>query len=56
MTWVYFLKNKSEEFEKFKIFRQLVENEAKEKIGTLRIDNGENSLQMNSKLIAVKMA
>ena len=40
MTWVYFLKNKSEAFDKFKIFRQLVENEVKEKIGTLRTDNG----------------
>ncbi len=40
MTWVYFLKNKSEAFEKFKIFRQLVENEVKEKIGTLRTYNG----------------
>ena len=40
MTWVYFLKQKSEAFEKFKIFCQLVENEFKEEIGTLRIDNG----------------
>jgi transposase InsO family protein len=34
------LKKKSEVFEKFNIFRQLVENKVKEKIGTLRIDNG----------------
>jgi len=40
MTWVYFLKQKSKAFEKFKIFCQLVENEVKEKIGTLRTDNG----------------
>jgi hypothetical protein len=40
ITWVYFLKQKSEVFEKFKIFRQLVENEVKEKIGTLRTDYG----------------
>eukprot|EP00253_Pinus_taeda_P028683 PITA_28683 len=40
MTWVYFLKHNSEAFDKFKISRQLVENEVKEKIGTLRIDNG----------------
>eukprot|EP00253_Pinus_taeda_P033744 PITA_33744 len=31
---------KLEAFEKFKIFRQLVENEVKEKIGTLRTNNG----------------
>jgi transposase InsO family protein len=40
MTWVYFLKEKSETFEKFKVFRRLVENEAKENIGTLQTDNG----------------
>ena len=40
MTWVYFLKQKLEAFEKFKTFRQLIENEVKEKIGTLRTDNG----------------
>ena len=40
MTWVYFLKQKSEAFEKFKSFHLLIENEVKEKIGTLRIDNG----------------
>jgi hypothetical protein len=40
ITWVYFLKQKSEVFDKFKIFRQLFENEVKEKIGTLRTDNG----------------
>ena len=40
MTWAYFLKKKSEAFEKFKTFRQLIESEGKEKIGTLRTDNG----------------
>jgi len=40
MTWVYFLKQKSEAFEKFKKFRKLIENEVKENIGTLRTDNG----------------
>ncbi len=40
MTWVYFSKHKSEVFEKFKTFCQLVENEVKENIGTLRTDNG----------------
>jgi len=40
MTCVYFLKQKSEGFEKFKSFCQLVENEVKEKIGTLRTNNG----------------
>ena len=40
MTWVYFLKAKSEAFEKFKEFQNLVERETKEKIGTVRTDNG----------------
>ena len=34
------MKQKSEAFEKFKAFRQLIENEVKENIGTLRTDNG----------------
>ena len=40
MTWVYFLKEKYEAFEKFKEFQNLVERETKENIGTLRTDNG----------------
>jgi transposase InsO family protein len=40
ITWVYFLKQKLEVFEKFKIFCQLVENEVKEKIGSLMTNNG----------------
>jgi transposase InsO family protein len=40
MTWVYFLKAKSETFERFNIFRCLVEKKVKEKIGTLKNDNG----------------
>ena len=40
MTWVYFLKQKSKEFEKFKKKFELIKNEVKENIGTLRIDNG----------------
>jgi hypothetical protein len=40
MNWVYFLKAKLETFEKFKVFLRQAENETKEKIGTLRTDNG----------------
>ena len=39
MTWVCFLKKKSEAFEYFTIFKEMVENEAKLKIKTLRLDN-----------------
>jgi transposase InsO family protein len=39
-TWVYFLKEKSQTFENFKVFQRLVENETKENIGTLQTNNG----------------
>jgi hypothetical protein len=40
MTVVFFLKNKSESFEKFKIYKEMVENEMDLKIKFLRFDNG----------------
>ena len=40
MTWVAFLKEKSEDFEKFKIFKVMVENELGMKIKCLRLNNG----------------
>ena len=40
MTWVEFLKEKSEAFMKFKDFKSLVENEANHKNKCLRSDNG----------------
>ena len=39
-TWIYFLKNKDEVFERFKEFKALVENLSKKKIKILRLDNG----------------
>ena len=39
-SWVYFLKNKSEVFSIFQIFKSLVENEFGKKIKTLRSNNG----------------
>ena len=39
MTWVTFLKEKSKAFEKFKIFKAMVENETYMKIKCHRIDN-----------------
>ena len=38
-SWVYFLKNKSEVFSIFQIFKSLVENEFGKKIKNLRLDN-----------------
>jgi len=40
MTWVSFLRNKFEAFEKFKSFKALVENDTDLKIKCLRSDNG----------------
>ena len=40
MTWVTFLKEKSEAFEKFKIFKAKVENESSLKIKCLKSYNG----------------
>lgn len=39
-TFVYFLKNKNETFQKFQEFRAMVENYTQEKICTLRTDGG----------------
>jgi hypothetical protein len=40
MTAVCFLKNKSEAFENFKIYKEMVENEMDSKVKCLRYDNG----------------
>jgi hypothetical protein len=40
MPSVYFLKEKYEEFEKFKVFKTYVENKTDPKIKCLRSDNG----------------
>jgi transposase InsO family protein len=40
MTAVCFLKNKSESFENFKIYKEMVENEMDSRIKCLRLDNG----------------
>ncbi|KAK9053426.1 hypothetical protein SSX86_030060 [Deinandra increscens subsp. villosa] len=40
MTWIYFLKHKSEVFEKFTAFYTMVQTQFQTKIQTLRSDNG----------------
>ena len=40
MTAVFFLRNKSEAFENFKVYKEMVENEMDSKIKCLRYDNG----------------
>ena len=39
-TWIYFLKNKSEVFGKFKELKALIENSSNKSIKTLRTYNG----------------
>ena len=39
-TWIYFFKQKSKVFDRFKKFKALVENQTEKKIKVLRIDNG----------------
>jgi hypothetical protein len=39
-TWIYFLRKKSEVFDKFKEFKALVENQTEKKIKVLRTNNG----------------
>ena len=39
-TWIYFLGKKYEEFDKFKEFKALVENQTEKKIKVLRTYNG----------------
>ena len=39
-TWVYFMKNKDEVFNKFKEFKSLIENHTEKKIKTIQSDNG----------------
>jgi transposase InsO family protein len=40
ITAIFFLKNKSEDFENFKIYKEMVENEMDSKIKCLRSNNG----------------
>ena len=45
-TWLYFLKKKSEIFNKFKEFKDLLENQIGNKIKVLRTDNGGEFCEM----------
>ena len=40
MTWIYFMKNKDEVFNKFKEFKALIENHTEKNIKIFRSDNG----------------
>jgi hypothetical protein len=40
LTWVAFLKEKTEAFEKFKIFKDLIENQTGKRLKVVRLDIG----------------
>lgn len=40
VTWITYLKEKSKDFEKFKAFKAMVENENGKKIKVLRLNRG----------------
>jgi hypothetical protein len=44
-TWIYFLRKKSEVFDRFKEFKALVENQTEKRIKVLRTDNGRDFLR-----------
>jgi transposase InsO family protein len=46
-TWVYFLKLKSDVFDKFLVYKALVENKSGHQIQRLRIDNGGEYVKNN---------
>lgn len=48
MSWLYFLKLKSQAFECFKKFMALVENQSNSKIKALRTDKGESSCPVST--------
>ncbi|KAJ0503054.1 putative RNA-directed DNA polymerase [Helianthus annuus] len=50
MTWIYFLKNKSEVFNKFTMFYTMIQTQYKINIQTLRSDNGGEFVNESMKL------
>jgi hypothetical protein len=46
-TWIYFLRKKSKVFDRFKEFKDLVENQKEKRIKVLRKDNGGDLCENN---------
>ena len=49
LTWVSFLKEKSEAFEKFKIFKALTENQTGKRLKAIRSDRGDEFMSSEFK-------
>jgi hypothetical protein len=55
LTWVSFLKEKSEAFEKFKVFKSLTENQTRKILKAVRSDRGGDLSHRNSKSSVINM-
>ena len=55
LTWVAFLKEKSEAFEKFKLFKALTENQIGKRLKAVRSDRGGEFSSGNFKELCDKM-
>ena len=55
LTWVAFLKEKAEAFEKFKIFKSLTENQTGNKLKAVRLDRGGKFCQVISRNFVINM-
>jgi hypothetical protein len=55
LTWVAFLKEKAEAFEKFKIFKALTENQTGKRLKAVRLDREENLCQVISRNYVISM-
>jgi transposase InsO family protein len=49
LTWVLFLKEKSEAFEKFKVFKSLTENQTRKRLNVVRSNRGGEFISWNFK-------
>ena len=55
LTWVSFLKEKAEAFEKFKIFKSLTENQTGNKLKAVILDIGGEFFQVISRNSVINM-
>jgi transposase InsO family protein len=54
LTWVSFLKEKSEAFEKFKVFKALIENQTGKRLKALRSNRGGDFISTDFKYFCDK--
>jgi transposase InsO family protein len=54
LTWVAFLKEKAESFEKFKIFKDLTETQTRKRLKVVRLDRGGDFMSSDFKELCDK--